>query len=80
MAKKKLTPVFEANITREEGYLYYINKEGNIACVPMARGGKKGGKKAKKVVATCKIKKEKGYLYYVGKDGNVYKARMVNAK
>ena len=52
--------VTKLGVEREEGFLYYIDKDGDVSRVPMARGGKKGGK-AKKV-AKAGIKKEKGYL------------------
>ena len=49
--------VTKLGVEREEGFLYYIDKDGDVSRVPMARGGKKGGK-AKKV-AKAGIKKEK---------------------
>lgn len=70
--------VKKLGLKREEGFLYFIDKDGDVAKVQMARGGKKGGK-AKKVEKTG-IKKEKGFLYFLDKKGNVSKARMVNAK
>jgi len=59
---------------REDGYLYYIGKDGRVAKAPMKanKRGKKG------VVGTEKIQKKKGYMYYVGKDGYVYEAKMKN--
>jgi 20S proteasome alpha/beta subunit len=36
--------VARAGVRREKGYLYYIDKNGNIARVKMARGGAKGQK------------------------------------
>jgi hypothetical protein len=62
-------------IPMEEGYLYYVGKDGYVWRVPMKR--KKGG--TKKRVGTEKINKRKGYLYYV-KDGYVYEAKMKNVK
>jgi outer membrane protein assembly factor BamB len=62
-------------IKREDGYLYYIGKDGYVWASPMKHN--KGGKKKK--VGTEKIEKKKGYMYYVGKDGYVYEAKMKNA-
>jgi hypothetical protein len=59
-------------IKREEGYLYYIGKDGYVWAAPMR--SYKGGKK--KRVGTEKIEKKEGYLYYIGKDGYVYMAKM----
>jgi hypothetical protein len=62
-------------INREEGYLYYIGKDGYVWATPMKHN--KSGRKKK--VGTEKITKEEGYLYFLGKDGYVYRARMKNA-
>jgi len=70
--------VTKLGVEREEGFLYYVDKEGDVSRTPMARGGKKTGK-AKKV-AKAGIKKEKGYLYFVDKKGDISRAKMVNAK
>jgi 20S proteasome alpha/beta subunit len=69
--------VLKAGVKREDGFLYYIDKDGDVSRAKMARGGKKGGKPQK--VLKCGIKKEKGYLYYLDKKGNVSRAKMVNA-
>ena len=66
-----------AGIKRQEGYLYYIDKQGDVSRAKMARGGKKGGKPEK--VAKLGIKKESGYLYFLDKKGDVSRAKMVNA-
>lgn len=70
--------VKKVGVEREEGFLYFIDKDGDVSRVQMARGGKKGGK-AKKV-AKVGITKEKGFLYFLDKKGNISKAKMVNAK
>jgi hypothetical protein len=62
-------------IARENGYLYFVGKDGYVWRVPM-KHNKRGSKKR---VGTSKIAKEKGYLYYVGDDGFVYQAKMKNA-
>ena len=62
-------------INREEGYLYYIGKDGYVWATPMKHN--KSGKK--KRVGNEKITKQEGYLYFVGKDGYVYRAKMKNA-
>ncbi|MCX5783688.1 MAG: hypothetical protein NTW04_04555 [Elusimicrobia bacterium] len=69
--------VYKASVKREEGYLYYIDKDGDVSRAKMARGGKKGGKPQK--VKECGIKKDKGYLYYLDKKGDISRAKMVNA-
>jgi len=67
----------KVGIQRAEGYLYYIDKQGDISRAKMARGGKKGGKTEK--VQKVGIKKQSGYLYFLDKKGDVSRAKMVNA-
>jgi hypothetical protein len=67
--------VTKAGIKREDGFLYFIDKQGDIARAKMARGGKKGGKIEK--VSKVGIKKEKGFLYFLDKQGDVSRAKMV---
>ena len=69
--------VQKAGVKREDGYLYYIDKQGDVSRAKMARGGKKGGKPEK--VSKLGVKKESGYLYYLDKKGDVSRAKMVNA-
>ena len=57
--------VAKVGIKRKEGYLYFIDKKGDVSCAQMARGKKKGGKPQK--VAKVGVKKQKGYLYFVDK-------------
>ena len=68
--------VAKAGVRRERGYLYFVDKKGNIARAPMSRG-KKSGKVKQEVVAKTGVSKEKGYLYFVDKAGDVSRAKMV---
>ncbi|MDP2923280.1 MAG: hypothetical protein Q8O30_06135 [Candidatus Omnitrophota bacterium] len=61
-------------IKREKGYLYYVDKKGDVSCAKMARGKKKGG--SPKKVAKVGIKREKGFLYFIDKKGDVSCAKM----
>ncbi len=69
--------VAKAGVQRAEGFLYYVDKQGDVSRAKMARGGKKGGKPEK--VSKLGIKKESGWLYYLDKKGDVSRAKMVNA-
>ncbi|MFA5412230.1 MAG: hypothetical protein WC350_02700 [Candidatus Micrarchaeia archaeon] len=62
-------------IMREDGYLYFVGKDGYVWRVPM-KHNKRGSKKK---VGTQRVDKKKGHLYYVGDDGYVYQAKMKNA-
>lgn len=67
--------VEKTKIKREKGWLYYLDKKGNVSRVNMKRAGKKY-KKKKEVVAKCGIKRKEGFLYYIDKKGNVCEAKM----
>ncbi len=62
-------------IERENGYLYYVGKDGYVWAAPM-KHNKRGRKKK---VGSEKIEKESGFMYYLGKDGYVYKAKLKNS-
>jgi len=67
--------VAKVGIKRQKGYLYYVDKKGNVVETKMARGNKKGG--GGKVIAKPGVKKDKGYLYFIDKKGDVARAKMV---
>lgn len=71
MAKK----VEKVGVKKESGYLYFVDKKGNVARAKMARGKKKGKGKIQ-VVAKVGIKKEKGMLYFIDKQGDISCAKM----
>ena len=70
--------VQKVGVKREDGFLYYIDKAGDVSRAKMARGGKKGGKPQK--VIKVGVQKEAGFRYYLDKAGDVARAKMVNAK
>jgi len=66
--------VTKVGVKREKGYLYFIDKQGDVSCAKMARGNKKGG--SPKKVAKVGIKRKEGYLYFLDKQGDVSCAKM----
>ncbi|PIQ82555.1 MAG: hypothetical protein COV76_03110 [Candidatus Omnitrophica bacterium CG11_big_fil_rev_8_21_14_0_20_64_10] len=70
--------VAKAGIKRAKGYLYYLDKKGNVSRAKMARGGKKGGKP--EMVVKVGVKREEGYLYFIDKQGDVSRAKMARRK
>jgi len=72
------TKVCKCGIKRQKGYLYYIDKRGDVSMAKMAPGRKKGG--SPKKVVKCGIKRKKGYLYFVDKKGDVSMAKMVRGR
>jgi len=67
--------VAKVGIKRKKGYLYYVDKRGNVVETKMARGKSKGG--GGKVIAKPGVKKEKGCLYFIDKKGDVSCAKML---
>ena len=74
MAEKVAKP----GVSKEKGYLYYLDKNGDVARSKMARGADKGGNA--EVVAKCGVSRESGWLYFIDKDGDVSKAKMARGK
>ncbi len=67
--------VAKAGIKRANGFLYFVDKQGDVSRAKMARGGKKGGRTEK--VMKLGITKTKGFLYFIDKKGDVSRAKMV---
>ena len=70
--------VSNAGISRESGYLYYIDKQGDISRVAMARGRKGRGSPEK--IKNVGIKREQGFLYFIDKQGDVSRAEMARGR
>jgi len=72
---KKQEESIEEKPVKEKGYLYFVDKEGDISRCKMVRGRKKEKQKKEKVIKLG-IKREPGLLYYVDKDLNVKTSKM----
>lgn len=70
--------VKSCGVQKKKGYLYYLGKDGDVWCSPMARAGKGKGKAEK--VANTNVKREAGYLYFIDKGGNVARAEMARGR
>ena len=70
--------VAKTGVTKEKGYLYYLDKGGNVWRSKMARGANKGGNA--EVVASAGVTRESGWLYFVDKDGDVSRAKMARGR
>ncbi len=66
--------VEKVGVKKEKGYLYFVDKNGDVSRARMARGGKKGGKPEK--VAKVGVKKKSGYLYFIDQKGDISAAKM----
>ncbi|MDP2939109.1 MAG: hypothetical protein Q8O13_03385 [Candidatus Omnitrophota bacterium] len=67
--------VAKVGVKKAKGYLYFVDKHGDVSRAKMARGKKKGGSPEK--VAKVGIKKKSGYLYFIDKKGDISSAKMV---
>ena len=74
MAEKVKT----CGVKKESGYLYYLDKQGDVSRSQMARAGKGGGNAEK--VKTAGVKRESGFLYFIDKDGDVSRAKMARGR
>ena len=65
------TKVARTGIRREPGWLYYLDKRGDVSRVPMARGGARPPRSRPQKVAAAGVKREDGFLYFIDKQGDV---------
>lgn len=59
-------------LKREDGYLYYLGKDGYVWRTPMKTNRR--GRKSK--IGSERIRREEGYLYFIDKNGYVARAKM----
>jgi hypothetical protein len=68
--------VAKVGVRKAVGYLYFVDKQGDVSRARMARGRRKGtGGRAEKV-ARVGVRKQKGYLYFIDKHGDISRAKM----
>ncbi len=72
------TKVVKLGIKKEVGYLYYLDKKGNVSRAKMGRGKMKGGKP--EVVSKIGHKREAGFLYFIDKAGDLAKAKLARGR
>ncbi len=70
--------VAKVGVKKERGYLYFVDKQGDVSRATMARGRK--AKKGTEKVAKSGVKKQSGYLYFVDKQGDVSRAKMARGR
>jgi len=71
MAKSNV--VSETGVKRESGFLYFVDKQGDVSRAPMRNSGVKGSVQK---VAKAGVKKKAGFMYFVDKSGNVCEVSM----
>ena len=68
--------VSKVGVKREKGWLYYVDKKGDVSRAKMARGGLKRNPSKPQKLVKVGIKREDGYLYFIDKQGDVSRAKM----
>lgn len=69
--------VKKVGVVREPGYLYYIDKSGDVARTRMVRGGeRKAPSDAPELVAKTGVKRQEGFLYFIDKHGDIARVPM----
>lgn len=71
--------VAKVGIKKDKGWLYFVDKAGDISRVAMMGMRKKFGTKKQKV-AKVGIKKRKDMLYFVDKQGDVSASKLVRGR
>ena len=74
--KKMAQKVAKVGVKKTSGYLYFVDKRGDVSRAKMARGRKKGKAGKPERVAKVGVKKESGYLYFIDKAGDISRAKM----
>ncbi len=71
--------VARTGVKRADGWLYYIDKNGDVARTRMSRNAGAENKKAPshQVVKKAGVQREQGWLYYLDADGHIARSRMV---
>jgi predicted RNA-binding protein len=80
--KKMVEKVQKIGLKREAGYLYFVDKQGDISRSLMARGKKEKTNticKSSKIVKIG-LKREAGYLYFVDKQGDISRSLMARGR
>lgn len=72
--------VAKAGVKKEKGFLYFVDKQGDVSRAVMARGGRKKGRTKVEKVAKVGVKKEPGFLYFIDKQGDISKAKMARGR
>ena len=65
--------ISETKIKREKGWLYYLDKGGDISACPISKGRESFKHLAKKILKLG-VKREKGFLYFIDKEGYLCKS------
>ena len=71
--------VKSTGVPKEDGYLYYLGKDGHVWRTKMARGGKKTGG-GPELIKTANVERADGWLYYIDKNGHISRSEMARGR
>jgi len=77
--KTMATKVARTGVRRERGWLYFLDKQGDVSRARMARGGGKAPKQGREKVAKAGVTREDGFLYFIDKQGDVARTKMARS-
>lgn len=69
------TKVEKLGINKEDGWLYYLDKRGNVSRAKMGRG-RKASRTKPQLIAHAGIKRKEGFLYFIDKQGDISCVKM----
>jgi len=70
--------VNNTGVSKESGFLYFLDKNGHVSRTKMARGADRSG--TPEVVKNAGVQRESGWLYFIDKDGDVSRAKMARGR
>lgn len=68
------TKIGNEKVTREKGYVYYVDSKGYVGRAAKGKSGHKA------VVSKTAVKREPGYLYYLNSEGYVARTAMKHGR
>ena len=70
--------VKNTGVTKQSGFLYFLDKNGHVSKTKMARGADRSG--TPEGVAKAGVQRESGWLYFIDKDGDISRAKMARGR
>ena len=70
--------VKNVGVTKQSGFLYFLDKNGHVSRTRMARGADRSG--TPEVVTNASVQRESGWLYFIDKEGDVSRAKMARGR
>ncbi len=72
--------VAKVGVPKQRGFLYFLDKEGDISRAKMVRRGSTSPVDPPEKVQPCGVKKENGWLYFIDKEGDVARSPRASRK